>query len=457
MRWLCSLGFLAFCAVIAPAVARCETMSNALAAAYLSNPGLNSQRAATRAADEDVSRAESGYRPQVKSTGSFGYTYRNVQKSVDPSLRTGPTFPTDADLTITETLFNGNQTTNNVRRSESLVFGSRESLRATEQDTLQAAATAYMDVLRDTAVLELRRNNIALLQYQLRGARARFKVGEVTATDVAQVEASLATTRSAYYTAEGTLQTSIGNYRRIIGALPRRLEAARPIDGLGPASLRAAVSVALAEHPRIVAALQEADAAQLQIQVREAALYPTLDVTGRGRRSNQQGAPEDKLSEVSVLGRASVPIYSGGDTYASVREAKEQSLQARLRANLVRDEVRAAVESAWARLEASKALIASSKIAVKAAESALAGVREEQSFGQRTTYDVLLATQTLLDARVKLVSGQRDRIVASYATIAATGRLSATNLGLRVTPYDPTIHFAQVKDKWIGLRTPDGR
>lgn len=439
-----------------PGAVSAETISSALARAYSGNPDLNQQRAGTRAADEVVSRANSGYRPQVKGTAAFGYQYTNgdlVSQKVNSN-----TLPTSAGLTVTENIFNGNRTTNGVKQAESQVFQSREQTRLTEQNTLQNGATAYMNVLRDTAILELNKNNITVLEEQLRQTRDRFNVGEVTRTDVAQAESSLATARSNYFTAEANLETSIANYRQIIGVEPHRLEAARPIDSLLPSNLQTAVVVALSEHPQIQAAFHAVDAAQLQVQLNEGNLYPQLDVVGNFQQSNQQqGLPAYSTFQGSVVGQLSIPLYTGGDTYASVRQAKELLSQARLEADLYRDQVRATVVSTWGQLETSKAVIRSSQAAVKASEIALDGVREEAKVGQRTTLDVLMAQQTLLQSRVSLVSAQRDRVVASYAVMAATGRLSAANLSLNVIQYDPTIHYAQVKDKWFGLRTPDGR
>ena len=442
--------------IIGPGLARAESISSALARAYMGNPDLNQQRAGTRATDEVVARAKAGYRPQINGTGSLGYNA--IDEKFNGIAIKGNTFPTTAAVNITQNIFNGNRTTNGVKQAESQVLGSREQIRNTEQNTLQNGATAYMNVLRDTAILELDQNNITVLEEQLRQTRDRFVVGEVTRTDVAQAESSLANARSTYFTGRANLQTSVANYRQIIGVQPTRLEAARPIDPLLPRSLDEAVRIALSEHPSIQAAFHNVDAAQLQVQLNEGVLYPTLNVVANVQNNNQySGLPTNRLFDASVLAQFSVPLYSGGDTYASVRQAKELLAQARLQADLQRDMIRAQVVSTWGQLETAKAVIRSSQAAVKSSEIALDGVREEAKVGQRTTLDVLIAQQTLLQSRVSLVSAQRDRVVASYAVFAAVGRLSAANLALNVIQYDPTIHFDQVKDKWIGLRTPDGR
>ncbi|WP_246725596.1 TolC family outer membrane protein [Beijerinckia sp. L45] len=447
------------CALVLGCPARfacAETMSSALARAYAGNPDLNQQRAAARASDEGVSRAVSQYRPQVAAVASVGYNYSDGGQNT--VYAPGNSTPSALGLTVTQNVFNGNQTTNGVRQAESGVMLSRENIRNTEQNTLQNGATAYMNVLRDTAILELNRNNISVLAEQLRQTRDRFLVSELTRTDVAQAGSSLATARSNYFTAQANLQNSIANFRQIIGVEPTRLEPARPIDNLLPATVDQAIAVSFSDNPLVAAALHSVDVAQLQVQINEGQLYPTVNIIGSVGQSYQYvGSSHASTLNAAIMGQLSVPIYSGGATYSLIRQSKELLAQARLQADLQRDAVRAAVVSGWGQLETAKAVIRSSQAAVKAAEIALNGVREEANVGQRTTLDILIAQQTLLTARVSLVTAQRDRVVSSYVVMAAIGRLSAANLALDVVTYDPSIHYEQVRDKWIGLRTPDGR
>ena len=452
--------------------AQAETMSSALARAYAGNPDLNQQRAGVRATDENLPRATSSWRPKATANGQFGYNYFDLSANgvATSGLTTGApvtrtrlqsrqgTDPGTLGLTVTQNLFNGNRTVNGVRQAESNIFGARETLRDTEQNVLINGAAAYMNVLRDIAILDLRKNNIIVLEEQLRQTRDRFTVGEVTRTDVAQAESSLASARSDYFTAQAILQTSVANYRQIIGVEPARLEPARTIEGLLPRTLGSAIEFALAGHPAIQAALHATDVAALQVKLVEGELYPTVNLVGNVQQNyNYTGIPGERFLNGSIAGQITVPIYEGGEVYARVRQAKETLGQARLQADLQRDVVRASVVSSWGQLDTARAVIQSSKAAVKSAEIALDGIRQEAEVGQRTTFDILFAQQTLLNTRVGLVTAQRDRVVASYAVMAAIGRLAAANLNLRVAQYDPTVHFDQVKDKWIGLRTPDGR
>ncbi len=442
-------------AVLATGTASAETISGALARAYENNPDLNAQRAGTRVVDENINRAKAGYLPSVSLTADLGLQHLETntigRKNID-------TLPRGFGVQIQQNLFNGFRTRNSVRQSESQIFQSREQLRQTEQTVLANGAAAYMNVLRDTAILNLRRNNIRVLEQQLRQTRDRFQVGEVTRTDVAQSEAALAQGQSDALVAQSNLQNSLAVYNQVIGVQPKRLAPARPVVSLVPKSQGSAVVMAQREHPSIVAALHNVDVASLAVKVAEGALYPTVNVTGAiQQRYDTQNTPGARALQSSVIAQLNVPIYQGGLNYANIRQSKEQLGQARLQVDIQRAAVRAGVVSAWGVWQASQQVIRAQQAAVRAAEIALNGVREEAKVGQRTTLDVLNAQQALLNVRVQLVTAQRDRVVASYAVLSAVGKLSASNLRLRVSPYDPGVHFNQVKKKLWGVRIPDGR
>jgi outer membrane protein len=439
----------------APAAAAAETLDSALARAYVSNPTLGAQRASVRATDENVPRALSGYRPSIVGTGTVGFSNtigETAGREVNRSL-----VPRTVGVQISQNLFNGFRTGNSTRQAESQVLGAREGLRNVEQNTLFTGAQAYMNVLRDTAILDLQRNNVEVLEEQLRQTRDRFEVGEVTRTDVAQAESRVAASRSQVSVAESNLQTSIATYRQIIGVEPRQLAPGRPIDRLVPRTLAAGIQVGLEEHPAVIAALHAVDAAELQVKVVEGELAPSLNLVGSLSQSYDSQTRGDNFLGASVVAQLSVPIYQGGEVYARVRQSKEIAGQRRIELESTRDQVRAAVVSSWGSLESSKANIRAAQAQVAATEVALTGVREEARVGQRTTLDVLNQQQELLIARVNLITAQRDRVVASFSVVQSTGRLTAKSLGLNVAQYSAKEHYDQVKDLPWGLRTPDGR
>ncbi len=276
----------------------------------------------------------------------------------------------------------------------------------------------------------------------------RYEEGDVTFTDLAQAEAGLAQAYSDFYLAEANLKVSSAQYQAVIGSSPDKLEPAPAIDGLLPETAAEALTVALVEHPNVDAALHQADAAARGVKVAEGALMPSVSLSGQVSQQYDYllGQPGTRLFIAQGGLQLNAPLYQGGGEYASIRQAKEQLGQARLATDLQRVEARKGVVSTYAKLKAAKAAIKSGNQVVKAAETALRGVQLEASVGQRTVLDVLNAQQALLEARVKLVSYQHDWVVASYAALAAIGRLDAAFLKMDVTPYDASIHYDQVKD-----------
>lgn len=453
------------CVAPAGGATRAETLQSALVKAYRNNPSLNSERASVRATDENVPQALSGYRPKVTVTATGGeQSISSTTKSVTAgvpaySTNSGYNSPFSTSISASQTLFNGFQTANKTRKAESQVLAARATLRNTAQTVLLDAVTAYMNLLRDTAIVKLQKSNVEVLQEQLRQTRDRFNVGEVTRTDVAQSEASLAGGRSQLLTAESNYTTSAAAYRKVIGTEPGKLMPTSPVDRFSPHTLARAVAVGIATNPSVAAAEYNVDVAQLAVKVAEGALLPSVSVTGSYTKNwlSTSSLASMESDYASVFGTVSVPIYQGGSEYSTIRQDKETLGQKRLDLDTTRDTVRQSVVQSWGQLEAAKANIQATQSQVQSSEIALNGVREEARVGQRTTLDVLNAQQALVNARVSLVSAQRDRVVASYTLLSAVGRLSPRMLGLHVATYDPKVHYEQVRDSWFGMRTPDGR
>jgi outer membrane protein len=464
-------------AVFYPARAPAETIESALVKAYQNNPQLNAQRASVRSIDEGVPQALSGYRPRVAITGTVGENFTDATAksvgAIPPPAGSPPGTPAKQIVTYTgvsslvtpwsygataqQTLFNGFQTANRTRAAESQVSSAREGLRILEQTVLLTGATSYMDVLRDTASLEVQRSNVRVLQETLKQTRDRFEVGEVTRTDVAQAEAQLAAGQSAMLAAESTLATSRANYRQIIGVEAANLTPGSPVDRFNPRTLPAAIEQGLVENPNVTAAMYGIDVAFLQVKINEGALYPSLVAQASVTQGSfVQNNSTPQFWTASAIGTLTVPVFQGGGEYSLIRQSKETLGQQRLNLELVRSQTRQQVVQAWAQNEAAKAQVKAANSQVYSSEVALNGVREEARVGQRTTLDVLNAQQALVNARIALVNAQHDRVVASYSVLSASGRLSPQVMHLPTTLYDPMVHYQQVRDAWIGVRTPDG-
>ena len=433
-----------------------DTIEAALARSYQNNPQLNAQRAQVRSTDENVPQALSGYRPSVNVSASAGYQYTDETLGAQERIH-GTQIPRSVGLTATQTLYNGNQTGNKTRAAESQVFGAREALRILDQNVLLQAASVYMDYLRDSAIVEVQKSNVRVLERTLKQTRDRFNIGEVTRTDVAQSEAQLAAGKTQESVAEANLTTTRANFRRIIGSEPRNLAPGAPVDRFLPRTLNAAIELGLIENPNVTAAMYSIDVNYLQVKVAEGALLPTVTLNATVQQAYEQQLQVSKTFTAAAVAQATIPLYQGGAEYALIRQSKENLAQQRLNLETTRDQARANVVQAWAQLEAGKAQVSSAQAQVTASETALNGVREEARTGQRTTLDVLNAQQALVNARVALVTAQHDRVVASYSVLNAVGRLSPQVLNLPTVTYDPSVHYHQVRDSWAGLRTPDGR
>ena len=452
-RILAAVVFSATLSTAAPASA--ETIFGALVKAYQLNSSLNAERAGVRVTDEGVAIAKSGYRPTVAGVGSLDYTSTS-RANIGSRITTG-----SFGVEIRQMLFDGFQTRNNVAAAEARVRAAGEALRNTEQNTLFNAASAYMDVIRDRQIAALTERNLQFLTEQVRAARSRFEVGEGTRTDVAQADASRSAAVAQLSAARARAQSSAAIYREIIGDDPGNLQAASAVSRLLPKGLGAALALADAGHPAILATQHLVDAADFTVRSVEGALLPQVSASAgvsRSFRYTSPDVPTDGTTTSATIGATlSVPIYQGGRVSAQVRQSKESLGQARIEVDVSRDRVRAAMTSAWTQFQAAQESVSANRELVAAAQLALNGVIEERNVGQRTTLDVLNAQADVINAQINLVSSERDVVVASYAILSASGRLSAEQLGLDVAIHRPKEHYQAVKDKWYGLRTPDGR
>ncbi|WP_452612412.1 TolC family outer membrane protein [Pseudochrobactrum kiredjianiae] len=437
--------------VLAPAPVMAETLFGAMQKAYHNNAALNSSRAGLRAVDEDVAIAKSGYRPTLNGTYKYG---RSRDGTRDLYSTTG-----EVGIQLNQTLFDGFQTKNNVAAAESNVFAQRENLRNNEQNRLFEAVQAYMDVYQNRQIASLRQKNLAALNEQVRAAKARLDVGEGTRTDVAQADAQRSSAVAQLNAALANVKSAEAVYRQVTGSSPDKLQTAKPAGKSLPKSIAQAYAIAEAAHPGIKATQYAMDAAGHNVKAKEGALLPTVGLTASASHSTvYSGLPMAGDGNSASIGvGVTVPIYSGGKNSATVRKSKEQLGQARIEIDVIQDQVRAAVASSWSQLEASKASLSAFRDGIAAARLALDGVVEERNVGQRTTLDVLNAQNDLVDIQIQQVQAERDVVVASYAVLSSVGRLTATQIGLQVAEYKPEQHYEAVKDKWIGLRTPDGR
>jgi outer membrane protein len=447
-------------AVANPAVA--DSIYDAMSKAYENNPDLNAARAGLRATDEGVTIAKAGWRPQI--SGFAQKTYNKLD--IDVSKMPGTTIQEKAEystfsagITITQQVFDGFQTLNNVRAAESNVYSERASLKATEIQTLLAAAQSYANIARDQQIVTIRKQNMAFLREQVNAANARLDVGEGTKTDVSLAQAELAQAQALLANAVFQLKQSEAVYVQIVGDAPRGVKQPKPIGSQVPKSIDSAVAIGWREHPSILATMYAIDAAGFQVKSAEGAMLPGVVIQGQVV-GNSGDSPYTSLNDYStstVTARLNVPIYQGGAEHGQIRQAKERLGQQRILLDSARLEVQRTIVSGMAQYEAAQATISANLIQLRASNEALDGVIEERKVGQATTLDVLDAQAKVLEAEESLASSRHDAVVASFATVAAMGHLTVEEVNLKVAKYEPDVHYKAVKDKWFGLRTVDGR
>jgi outer membrane protein len=432
-----------------------RTLAEALAATYANQPALQAERAKLRATDENVPTALAGWRPTVVVAGSTGYG-DGVSRAFSPTFGSTLNTQTDrlvgtAQATVTQNLYTGGRTQANVNKAKNQVYAERATLLSQEQTSLTNAVQAYVGVIQSKQLLALQINNEQVLAKQLQATNDRFRVGEITRTDVAQAEAALEGARATRETAEGNLATARSTFVQIIGYYPPEdlvepQPLNLPVKGEGDASQLASIN-----NPNVITALFNESAAKDTVDAAFGALLPQVSLQGQAFQQNNQGSRSTNVNGYQVLAQVSVPLYQGGSEYAAVRQARQSQQQAQ---RLIDDARRTAVQNAvnaWDTLVAAKASADSTRAQIRANEVALEGVEREAIVGSRTTLDVLNAQQALLNSRVTLVQNLAQVITASYGVAAAIGRLTARDLHLPVPLYDETAYYNAVKDRWVGL------
>jgi outer membrane protein len=428
--------------------ASADTLREALVSAYKTNPTLTAERENLKATDATVAIAKAAGRPQV--TGSVGINKDLSRRGVLDTNSSGPTLSVGVDLSYP--LFNGGAVKNSVKAAKTRVEAGRATLTAVEGDVFTQAVSAYMDVIRDRAIVELNRNNVKVLETNLEATRDRFQIGDLTRTDVAQSEARLQLGRAQLATAEGNATASEATYRQVVGHAPDNLAPPPPLPPL-PATSDEAVRIALADNPDLVSISRQAIAAGYDVSVARAGRMPTLSGVVSGTYVNDLGGAPGGFpstgSQTTAGLNLSVPIFQGGLPAARIRQAQAQ--QGQVLEQVVGTE-RAVVQgamSAFANYEASQRAIQAQTVAVQSNELALEGVRAEQSVGTRTILDVLNAEQELLNSQVALVTAKRDAYVDGFQLLNVMGQAQARDLGLDGGPlYDPLGNYRRVANNW---------
>ncbi|WP_332811092.1 TolC family outer membrane protein [Sphingomonas sp.] len=441
-RWLAAAGSSAF---LIGGAAEADTLREALIQTYNTNPVITAQRAQLRSVDENVALARAAARPQFFGVAGFNQDLTRTGGGNGKNLSAG--------LDISYPLFTGGAIRNQIGAAQARVAAGRADLRATEGDVFTEAVGAYMDVIRDRAIVTLNSNQVKVLETNLQASRDRFEVGDLTRTDVAQSEARLSLARSNLAIVQGQLTASEENYRRVVGKLPGELEPPPPLPAL-PATPEQAVDVALAGNPDLTAISQQTRAAALEVSVARAGRLPTVSAIANGTVVDYLGSADEQFGGTGVSNtqtstgvglQARIPLYQGGSVSARVRQSQAIQSQFIEQGIAVERSVVAQTRAAFSTYQAAQLAIRSNQTAVDANRLALEGTRAEQGVGTRNVLDVLNAEQELLNSQVALVSARHDAYVAGFALLNAMGQAEMEDLNLDGGAlYNPIANYERV-------------
>jgi outer membrane protein len=472
----------ALTASVAAMPASAQSIEDTMAAAYMQSTQLGAQRAQQRATDELVPQALSNWRPSVTVSGGVQRTHTKYDPTaLEPtgtldangnpiSKRIPGTFGYNTTETVgvqvTQPIYRGGRTEAQTNQATHTVKAGQSQLKATEQSVLLSAAQSFLDVVRDQSNVELNANNVSVLKRQLDATNDRFRVGEVTRTDVALSQSSYQQARAQYTTAVGTLATDRAAFQRVVGQAPGKL--VQPVFKYQlPASLEDAIAEAETSNPLVIAAEYAERASRDAVDLAQGARLPTVQIVGSLQReylgSNSSASNiglgnggsgvntgVNNITTGAVAAQMTWPLFTGGQASSQVRQAKQTA-----NANLIAIEdakrvARQTAIAAWQQLTASRANIEALTAQVEAAEIGAEGTRQQALVGTATILDSLTSEQNLLQAQVNLAGAQHDALVNSFALLSAVGRMTAPELGLAVTIYDPQVNQDRVGDKWFG-------
>jgi TolC family type I secretion outer membrane protein len=430
--------------VLPLAGASADTLQDALDQAYLANPTLQAERAQLRATDEGLPQAIALRRPTVTGSADGGFEQLDASKVGDQTL-----WQRSISLGVSQPLWTGGRADAAISQADYLVNAERANLMNVEEQVLLAAATAYLDVVRDQANLGLAQSNVKVLNSALDQAKAQLNAGLATKTDVAQAEARLAQGVANESAAQANLTNSRAAYQQVVGEMPGTLEAPPPVQGL-PENQDESLRLANLHNPQILTAEANWEAARAGVDVARAELMPSVALTGQLFDANDQQLEGDWQQGAQVLITLTIPLYQAGGEFSKIRQAKQTYGQ---RQNQIDATVRSVAQSttdSWENMEAAQAEIVSFTSQIQANEIAFKGTEEEQKVGTRTFLDVLNAQQELFQSQVELVAAQHDQAVNAFQVKAAVGDMTADALALNVDHYDPTVHYKAVREKWWG-------
>ena len=422
--------------------AHAETLADAVAQAYRTNPTLAGARAQLRVSDETLVQAQEEYRPTATVSG--GATHQDITSERYFSYQT-------ATVSVSQPVFTGGRVGSRITAAQADLLSGREELQRVESTVLLNVIQAYVDVRRDQQAIVVRQDNVRTLEQEVEESRARFAGGAITRTDVAQSQAGLSAARVQLAQAEGQLTVSQAAYAAVVGQPPQDLAAEPPLNGV-PANLNQALEAGEASNPSLRGAKYAEQASHARVAEARAERLPSASITASlGYEPIDALVPRSPYIRNFTAGASvSMPLYQGGSLNSRIRQALDRNNADEIAIEGARRTMIHDLAQAWSQMLVAQREIAEDHEQIEAAKIAFEGAQEEQRVGARTTLEVLTAQQNLAAAELSLITAGHDLYTAQAAILSLTGALKVDALAPAAPRYDPQKNLDRVSPRlWI--------
>jgi len=402
-----------------------------LESAHKNNPLLNSERENFKATKENINISISKFLPNISVSGS-----QSSQKNTNSTNKSGAKISDSNNDTFTETIsvdqkiFQGFDGYNNLRKSKIEVEQANFKLKNTEQQTLLNSARAYYDLIFKIDSQKINKDNVDLFERQVESDSSRLQKGEITLTDLAQSESSLAGAMAALITSETELATTKTNFERIIRmAAPNTIEDDYRFDINLPENLLSALSLSEKNNPKLILAKLDYEIAEKEVFIQKGQFSPSASVNYTQSKNKDFSSTIEDIDRETVKATIKWPLFKGGENYSSLRKAKFKKEQNKLILQDTINEVKTDTSNAWSVFKSSAGVLRSTQSAVKAAEIANEGITLEYDSGnKRTTLEVIQSRSLLLNSRINNAKAKRDFVISKFKLLSVLGGLTLDSL-----------------------------
>ena len=407
---------------------RANTLFDSLNSAYLNNPKLNAERASMRASREEKRETISEFLPSVTVSGYVSDQQNTKTGGSDSNFK-----PAEQSITVEQKIFQGGSGIANFAKKRHGQTLGEFKLKKVEQEILLDAAKAHTELLLNMKKVNINLMNIDLLERQVETDQNRLEKGEISLTDLAQSESSLAGAKAQLISAQSDLVTSKANFEKIIIKKPtENIQEAKKTNLNLPESLAAAYSISETENPDLQIALLEYKQAKLDVVIAGSDLSPSATLKYKIAEQDDFSATVKDRTQQTVTATATWPLFSGGSNLFNLRKTQELRNQKELMYQDSKKATETNVANAWSNYQSSKSVLDSIRSQVKAAEIANEGITlEYESGNSRTTLEVIQSRTILLNSRINLASSERNFLISQFNLLSAIGRLTAKQLNLK--------------------------